>query len=223
MLQFKVKNYSWFLIALAIWVVVHAITLVVFDKASLHLALTSHHVGWLDTFFKYYTMLGEEWIYVVAVLFLFVRFQPALLIISSQLMGAGVVQIIKHIWNTPRPKEFFAQNFPDVVLHQVSDVQMHSWHSFPSGHTTAAFAFFMSLTLVYATKNKTLQLLFFMMAALVGCSRVYLSQHFSIDVLVGSVIGTMVAVLSACYWNSRKSMWLQSSLLQLLRNKLVKS
>jgi membrane-associated phospholipid phosphatase len=45
-------------------------------------------------------------------------------------------------------------------------------------------------------KNKNLQLLILMAAVLVGYSRIYLAQHFLLDVIVGALLGTVSGVLS---------------------------
>jgi membrane-associated phospholipid phosphatase len=108
-------------------------------------------------------------------------------------MGFLLVQIAKRfIWfEAPRPKVFF-DKLPDI--HYVSDVHLNASHSFPSGHTAGAFALFMALALI--SKRPVWQMLFLITALLVGYSRLYLSQHFPIDVVVGSVIGTVSALLS---------------------------
>lgn len=70
----------------------------------------------------------------------------------------------------------------DYALHQLSN------HSFPSGHTTAAFTLFCFLAIISTNKNRGY--LYAVIAVIVGYSRVYLSQHFFEDVLVGATIGT---------------------------------
>jgi membrane-associated phospholipid phosphatase len=57
----------------------------------------------------------------------------------------------------------------------------------PSGHATAAFAVFFSL--LFMSKNQLLKFLFFMLAILATFSRTYLSQHWLIDIYIGSIIG----------------------------------
>ncbi|MCX6308609.1 MAG: phosphatase PAP2 family protein [Bacteroidia bacterium] len=151
----------------------------------------------LDYFFKYWTLFGTFTLIGPIILILcFQKYRYALITAVSSLMGFFLVQFAKRfIWyDAPRPKVFF-ENMPDI--HYVAGVHLHSAHSFPSGHTTGAFALFMALALI--TKRPIYQMLFLITAILVGYSRMYLSQHFLVDVVVGSAIGTFSAAFSY-YW-----------------------
>lgn len=65
--------------------------------------------------------------------------------------------------------------------------------SFPSGHTTAAFTLFCYMAMI--TSKKKLGFLYGIIAVVVGYSRVYLSQHFFEDILVGATIGTLATLV----------------------------
>jgi membrane-associated phospholipid phosphatase len=81
----------------------------------------------------------------------------------------------------------------DYPLHFVDGVEMATHFSFPSGHTTFAFAFFGFLAL---NSTKTIfKLLYLFLAVLVALSRIYLLQHFLIDTIVGSMIGFLCALI----------------------------
>jgi membrane-associated phospholipid phosphatase len=54
-------------------------------------------------------------------------------------------------------------------------------------------------------KNKNLQLLVLAAAILVGYSRIYLAQHFLLDVLVGALLGSISGVLAFYLAQNRKS------------------
>ncbi|NJK86360.1 MAG: phosphatase PAP2 family protein [Bacteroidales bacterium] len=71
------------------------------------------------------------------------------------------------------------------------------YFSFPSGHATSAFALFFCLAVL--VHQNSMKLLFFMSALLISFSRVYLSQHFLLDVYVGSFIGLIISILF-CKW-----------------------
>jgi len=126
-------------------------------------------------------------------------------------------QIMKQSWDEPRPIKFFSVNFPDIQLHQIVGEHLHSSHSFPSGHTITAFAFF--LALAYFTKRPLLHFLYFVLALLVGFSRIYLSQHFVLDVLVGSVVGVAVTVSWQFYFEKLPLKWADGSLRDLFSRK----
>ncbi|MFW5657174.1 MAG: phosphatase PAP2 family protein, partial [Bacteroidota bacterium] len=81
----------------------------------------------------------------------------------------------------------------------VPEVVVYSARSFPSGHTTSAFALF--ICLVFYTKSLPLKIIFFFLAVLVGFSRVYLSQHFFCDVVAGSFLGVLTSFLVTWWFN----------------------
>jgi membrane-associated phospholipid phosphatase len=78
-------------------------------------------------------------------------------------------------------------------LHYIDGLERHSNHSFPSGHTTAAFTYFTLLALAF--NKRYIQVLAPLVAALVGLSRVYLGQHYLHDIVVGAVLGIVIATI----------------------------
>ena len=172
-------------------------------KGELHLSLClfNHHPPFLDTFFRYYTQVGEWVPYVVCFLLLFYRLGWATFATSCVLLSGAVTQVLKRIIDAPRPLTWFATNYPEVSLPLVDGVEMSRYFSFPSGHTTTFFAFFFALSIIIAQSKyqKTwkvfIQVLFFICAALGGYSRIYLSQHFTVDILGGMGIGLLITGL----------------------------
>ena len=210
------KRYLAFYIPYLVFIVALAALIICNEKADLHLWLSSFHNEWRDTFFKYYTEFGCSVPFIIVILLLFYKYRISLLILAAECASGMITHVIKPIFHAPRPTIFFQENFPDVILHKVEDTGTGLWYSFPSGHTTAAFAFFLSLTFV--TKNKILQFLYFVMAVLVGYSRIYLSRHFAIDVLWGSIIG--VTMTSLCYFyifEKYPMKWANGSLIKTIR------
>ena len=67
-------------------------------------------------------------------------------------------------------------------------------NSFPSGHTTAAFAMAMGWQL--ASEKKWLKTFGWIFAVLMGFSRLYVGVHYPTDVLAGALIGTMGSVVA---------------------------
>jgi membrane-associated phospholipid phosphatase len=102
------------------------------------------------------------------------------------ILVAGVVQTLKRIiyFDAYRPAKFIGHD----LLYLIPGVDIHTDNSFPSGHTTAAFAFFAFVSLLFHHK-KWVQVACLIMAALAGYSRMYLSQHFLEDVVAGASIG----------------------------------
>jgi len=182
------------------------------EKADLHLWMTSFNSPSGDVFFHYYTFIGDWIPYAAVGLLLFYKFRTALFVLVSQ---ALISIIIKQTWNELRPVLYFNQHFPSVRLHLVAGEHMNLYHSFPSGHTITAFAFF--LALAFYTTKPTLHFVYFVLALLVGLSRIYLSQHFAIDVLIGSLIGVFGTILCKYYFDKLPMKWADGSLLKSLR------
>ena len=79
---------------------------------------------------------------------------------------------------------------------------MLQFNSFPSGHTVTAFS--AAIVILYLTKNKNWSILLFIVALAVGYSRMYLSEHFFEDVIVGSVIGVLITICWISFIESKQ-------------------
>ncbi len=186
-----------FIIAYLIFATALTIGLVTLNKVELHLFLNSIHNKGLDFLFVNTTKLAEEATFIFIAFLLLWKFGFGLTALVAQLGATTVTQIIKRTVNAPRPKKYFADNFPEISLSVPEGFRLYSAHSFPSGHTTAIFA--IMVFLILSVKNNYLKLLFFIIALLTGYSRIYLSQHFALDVLVGSFIGSAGAFFAYAY------------------------
>jgi len=204
------KRYSAFYIPYILFVLVVTSLVIFCDKASLHLWMASHYTEAGDVFFKYYTEVGGNIPFFVIAVLLFYKYRIAFIMLATQLSTGLVVQLMKRIWNEPRPVKYFAENFPKIELHKIAGAHLYSHNSFPSGHTTAAFAFF--LVLVFFTEKRWLHFIYFILAVLVGFSRVYLSQHFMLDLLVGSVVGVSITAILFLYIENKPMKWADGSL-----------
>jgi membrane-associated phospholipid phosphatase len=167
-----------------------------YNKADGFIFMNPLHSRILDYFFIPYTYAGDG-LFVVAVaiiLFFFKRRFLSGMVISSFLLSGFVAQVLKYFIIEARPALYFEKmNYPYFI----DRVTLHNFHSFPSGHTVSAFALATVLSIV--VKNKSYSILFLILAALVGYSRMYLGQHFMDDVLVGSVIGVLSAIFCRIY------------------------
>ena len=179
------------------------LALVLVPKGELHLWLCNRHTPARDIFYTYYTTVAEWFPYVVCVLLLiFGRVGDGVMASACMLGTALTTQLFKHIINAPRPVTWFAEHLPDIQLPLVEGVRMNHWYSFPSGHTTSFFALAFVACILLTSNPKIsripdslVQILLFALAALGGYSRIYLSQHFTADVLAGLVVGMAISTL----------------------------
>ena len=181
-----------FLVPTIVLALVLGTTLLVVPKAELHLALCQPHTLSLDTIVPIFTDLVDWLPYLCVVLLLFYRAGWATFLASNLLLSTLIVQPIKHIVHAPRPLTWFAENMPDVSLPLVEGVRMNYWLSFPSGHTTTFFVLFFSLSIILCAENikgkNILSFLCFLCASFGAYTRIYLSQHFALDIFAGILI-----------------------------------
>lgn len=157
--------------------------------------INGHHNSLLDKFFFVFTYLGDGLVFLPPLIaLLFVRYRFAL-IAACAWVAHGVISHILKRWvfgDFPRPGAVLDH----TLLYFVPGVQVHDHFSFPSGHTTTIFCLAMLLSLVSGSRLFSLTML--VIALLVGYSRIYLLQHFLMDVAGGAVVGTLTTVVC---WN----------------------
>jgi membrane-associated phospholipid phosphatase len=145
---------------------------------------------------------------------LMIRFRHAVFLVVVFLLSGLVVQLLKRFVfaDVARPMKYFEGNH---YLYLIKGVHQYCCNSFPSGHSATAFGIFLCFAMV--AKQNWLKFLLFIFACLIAYSRVYLSQHFLIDAMGGSLIGVITAI--ACYpWiYSIHKDWLNKNLLMILR------
>jgi membrane-associated phospholipid phosphatase len=150
--------------------------------------VNSRNSPFFDLFFSITTLLGEGFLFLGLVIFFwFKQRQRAFLALEIFLLSTGISQLLKHLVfpDRLRPLAFFEHL--DTPWHFVEGLVIHRFHSFPSGHTTSAFALLGLLAALSGHRAWAWLCLFWAVA--VGYSRVYLFQHFPEDALAGSALG----------------------------------
>ena len=182
--------------------------LFLFDKGDILLAINGSNTPFFDCVFKYYTYLGSALaLAIVLIPYLFIKFHFAINLVAGFLISSVFVQVSKRLlfsgFDRP-PKVYEGQD----ILHFVEGVNSHFTRAFPSGHTTTAFV--VAGIVALNTKNKSVQLIALIMAALVAISRMYLAQHFYMDVVAGAWLGYISAWLGWGIFENKKELpWMQ--------------
>lgn len=183
------RSHKRYFIGLLLFFSAGILLLLLYGKGASFKALNSFHPGILNEFFINFTFMGDGiFALCLTALFLFYykRKAQGLSLLYAFLVSGLIVQIIKNLTNSPRPKLFFEAG---QYLHFIDGVSLANYSSFPSGHTTTAFA--IATVMLLFTKTKAWQWFYLFSAVLIGYSRIYLAQHFLIDVMLGAAIGTV--------------------------------
>ena len=133
--------------------------------------------------FVWLTKLGNHGLiwFVLALVLALVRRNAFLFVLTAVavLAADGLAGIVKVVVGEKRPND----PGPLVAI-------PHS-HSFPSGHTATAFAGATMLSLFMPRAAPA----FYVLAAAIAYSRLYVGVHFPLDVVGGAVIGAATALL----------------------------
>lgn len=158
-----------------------------------------------DVFFHYWTYLGDGAIWVpVAVLCWLYRRKQFPLLLAAIFYSTFITQGCKNLIfpAAPRPTAAIADI---AAIHTVRGVELHTAFSFPSGHTGTAFTIFLLGCLLIP--YRWFVPVGFVCALWVGYSRIYLAQHFPLDVGGGMMTALFTLLLSMVVqqqWEKRK-------------------
>lgn len=192
-----VQRNRYFYVPFLLWLIIGGALLSLFTKEDLFLSVNRANTPSLDVIVSGTTYLGDGITFALMLLAFLVLRKWKLLLMGggTLLLVTLVVQGIKHAVNEPRPIVYFGGEEAQVC-HIVQWVRVHGGLSFPSGHTSTAFAMFCFLALVWG--NKKMGWMMFACGIITAHSRLYLSQHFFADVYAGSIIGTVIS--SMVFW-----------------------
>lgn len=147
-----------------------------------------------DVFFTYATYMGDGAFFVLICLIVLIYDRRAgAMAFASFALSSLTSVFLKQVAfpKSLRPLKFFEHS--TYEYHIIKGLNIYSYNSFPSGHSTSAFAVFSLLAFIDGRKERGW--FFALLALLTAYSRVYLFQHFVEDVFVGSLVGTTASVI----------------------------
>lgn len=165
----------------------------------LFLDINHFHSPIADLFFIRFTNMGNGIMaFVIVLLLLLVSYREALTFLSVTLVLTLIVNLLKKVFFPQfiRPALYFGPS----GLHLISGYHPPLLHTFPSGHTVTAFS--ACLFLSFLVQRKLLKFALFIVAFIIGYSRIYISAHFPFDVVFGSMLA--VVVTTFVFYLSRK-------------------
>ena len=144
---------------------------------------------WVRTWMMLATRAGDGWLWAALGIALLLSDDPQrfrAIEAAGAAVTAGILLFhrLKRIFRRTRPK--------DIEPHCWAFIQTRDHFSFPSGHSTTAFAVAAALGSFYPEARPLLLVL----ASNVAISRVIVGMHFLSDVLVGSAMGTALGLVA---------------------------
>jgi undecaprenyl-diphosphatase len=106
---------------------------------------------------------------------------PFLLVAATSITTSLLNALFKYAVQRDRP--------PTIILDPKPLMEVPTTSSFPSGHTSTSFA----CAYVISRLAPRLTIPVFVLAALIGLSRVYVGVHYPLDVVAGAIFGLIVA------------------------------
>ena len=147
-----------------------------------------------DKVFEYSSYLAEGWIWIPYFIVLVGLYKKdTAFILMNFLVSTLLTQFAKnYIFDTAmRP---MASGLDATQIHTVPGVEIHTFNSFPSGHTATAFTLFLLTT--YLFPNKYALSIGIIYAMVCGYSRIYLAQHFPLDLAGGIFVALLTLPIS---------------------------
>ncbi len=161
-----------------------------------------------DYFFGIFTNAGDSlmWVAVLLIIFFVIKRKDTwVLLVSAFAMVTIFTQVCKYLIVPDEPRPWSAIT-DHSIIHHVWFVEPWLISSFPSGHTATAFTFYLIFCLLL-TKNRCL-IIGLVYAMLVGYSRIYLAQHFPLDVAAGIIVAVVSVIIALSiqqyYWKIKK-------------------
>ena len=150
-----------------------------------------------DVIIPFYTSLGEDgtiWIALGLILLVPKKYRKTGIMVLAALLVMLVVNniVLKNLIARPRP----CWTYPEMV----QLVHNPSSYSFPSGHTTSAFA----VAFTVFSQHKKLGKVIIVMAAIMAFTRLYVFVHFPTDIYGGILVAAAITTF-VCFMEKKIS------------------
>lgn len=187
----------WFVLALTMLAGLGVTLQLLYGKVETHLLFNRCHTPIFDLTMPYITFIGDAAMFIVANFFVIRRDRKFgwRMAVAGIVTGAMVIFLKQGV--------FASFDRPSLVLvghnlHLINGVNLYKHNSFPSGH--AAMAFCMVTSLALWQRKEHWEIVWLLVGLLAAYSRVYLSQHFFIDIVAGAWLGFGLALATFVIW-----------------------
>lgn len=152
--------------------------------------------GFFTPFFELISFFGKGGICLILLSLALLLYRPTRRFGTAMLLGVTIGAIFTNLVlkvAIARPRPYADQSSLFYQLWLTVGQNVESDKSFPSGHTTAAFACMTPVVIMGKPKYKIAALVF---AILMGIARIYLVVHYPSDVLAGLFVGVFAGSLA---------------------------
>ncbi len=168
--------------------------------------------GFFTPFFEFISFFGKDGLPLICISLLLTLFKPTRRYGTAMCLSLAVGALItncclKVLIARPRPYADESSIFHQLWL--LVGQNLESDKSFPSGHTTAAFA---SMTAVFLVGDRRWSWAAYIFAVLMGIARIYLCVHFPSDVLGGIIAGLIGGFVGTYIARRFPKVWYEKSL-----------
>ncbi len=139
------------------------------------------------------SFLGKDGIILIILSLALMLFRKTRRFGTAMLLGVAIGALFTNCFLkivVARPRPYTHDNYR--ALWELVGMRTESDKSFPSGHTTAAFATMMP---VFLAGNRKKSWTAFIFAFLMGFARIYLCVHYPTDVIAGIIVGSLAGVI----------------------------
>ena len=166
----------------------------VWGKNEAFLYLNANLGLFTDKVFEYSSYLAEGWIWIPYFIVLVGLYKKdKAFILMNFLISTLLTQFAKNFIFTTAMRPM-ASGLDATQIHSVPGVEIHTFNSFPSGHTATAFTLFILTT--YLFPNKYALSIGIVYAIVCAYSRIYLAQHFPLDLAGGILVALLTLPIS---------------------------
>ena len=166
----------------------------VWGKNEAFLYLNANLGLFTDKVFEYSSYLAEGWIWIPYFIVLVGLYKKdKAFILMNFLISTLLIQFAKNFIFTTAMRPM-ASGLDATQIHTVPGIEIHTFNSFPSGHTATAFTLFLLTT--YLFPNKYALSIGILYALVCAYSRIYLAQHFPLDLAGGILVALLTLPIS---------------------------
>ena len=152
--------------------------------------------GWFfSPFLELISLMGKGGIFLILLSLCLIVSKRTRRFGTAMLLGVTIGALFTNLFLkivVARPRPYADENGFFYPLWQLMGAHTESDKSFPSGHTTAAFA---TMTPVFLLGKKRWSWLALVFGLLMGLSRIYLVVHYPSDILGGLIVGMIAGTI----------------------------